>query len=79
VPERVDEGETGTRDGVDYTYVMQLTFLITILAGVPLVVVLSLFVTLPTWTDRAEFVVRVGALLWLVTGTALFLRERRRQ
>nr|WP_237561293.1 MULTISPECIES: DUF5822 domain-containing protein [Halostella] len=58
---------------------MQLTFLTTILAGVPLVVVLSLFVTLPTWADRVEFVIRVGALLWLVTGTGLFLRERQRQ
>lgn len=79
MPERVDDGDTGMQNGVDHTYVMQLTFLITILAGVPLVVVLSLFVTLPTWTDRAAFVVRVGALLWLVTGTGLFLRERRRQ
>ena len=79
MPERVDDGEPVERDGVDYTHVMQLTFLTTILAGVPLVVALSLFVTLPTWADRAEFVIRVGALLWLVTGTALFVRERRRK
>jgi hypothetical protein len=84
VPKRVDAGDAedaahGTPpDEVDYTRVMQLTFVTTILAGVPLVVVLSLFATLPTWTARAGFAVRVGALVWLVTGVGIFLRERRR-
>ena len=84
MPERIDSGDVedaahGTPpDEVDYTRVMQLTFVTTILAGVPLVVVLSLFATLPTWTARAGFAVRVGALVWLVTGVGIFLRERRR-
>lgn len=79
MPERVDDGEPTAPDEVDYTRVMQLTFLTTLVAGVPVVVVLSLFVSLPTWADRAEFAVRVGALLWLLTGTGLYVRERRRQ
>ena len=84
MPKRVDSADaddaaSGTPpDEVDYTRVMQLTFVTTILAGVPLVVALSLFVTLPTWAARAEFAVRVGALVWLLTGVGIFLRERRR-
>lgn len=84
MPKRVDSGDADDAapetppDQIDYTRVMQLTFVTTILAGVPLVVVLSLFATLPTWAARAEFAVRVGALVWLVTGIGIFLRERRR-
>ena len=84
MPKRVDSADAddttaGTPpDEVDYTRVMQLTFVTTILLGVPLVVALSLFATLPTWAARAEFAVRVGALVWLVTGIGIFLRERRR-
>ncbi|WP_135820646.1 DUF5822 domain-containing protein [Halostella litorea] len=75
MPERVDTADPG--EGVDTTRVMQLTFLTTLAVGVPLVVALSLFVTLPTWRARAEFAVRVGALIWLVTGIGFYVRERR--
>jgi len=76
VPERVETGEP--EEGVDTTRVMQLTFLTTLAVGVPLVVALSVLVTLPTWEARAEFAVRVGALIWLVTGLGFYVRERRR-
>ena len=57
MPERV---ETTDPDGVDYGWVMQTTFVLTIVIGAPVVAALSLFVTLPNWPTRAEFAVRVG-------------------
>ena len=74
MPERV---ETTDPEGVDYGWVMQTTFVATILVGAPVVAVASLGATLPTWTDRATFAVRVGALVWIVTGLTVFWYERR--
>ena len=69
MPERV---ETTDPEGVDTTWVMQVTFVVTLAAGVPLVVLLSSFAELPTWGARAEFAVRVGALVWLVTALVVY-------
>ena len=75
MPERV---ETTDPDGVDYAWVMQTTFVVTIVVGAPLVAVLSLGTHLPTWDDRLGFAVRVGAVVWLVVAVAVFLYARRR-
>lgn len=63
-------------EGVDYGWVMQVTFITTIFAGTPIVTVLSVFADLPTWPDRALFAVRVGAVVWLVTLIAVYLYAR---
>lgn len=63
-------------DGVDYGRVMQLTFLATVLAGAPLVTVLSLTVDLATWAERATFAMRVGAAVWVCTTLAVYAVER---
>ncbi|MDF9746133.1 DUF5822 domain-containing protein [Natrinema salsiterrestre] len=76
MPERVD---TTTPDGVDYGWVMQTTFVATILVGAPLVAALSATATLPTWADRVEFAIRVGAPVWLVTSLVVFAYARRKQ
>ncbi len=76
MPERV---ETTSPDGVDYGWVMQVTFVATILVGAPVVVALSTTVTLPTWPDRAEFAIRVGAPVWLVTSLVVFAYAKRKQ
>ena len=73
MPERV---ETTDPDGVDYTWVMQVTFVVTLAVGVPLVVGLSTLADLPTWGARAAFAVRVGALVWLVTVLGVYGYER---
>jgi hypothetical protein len=52
---------------------MQVTFVVTILVGAPLVAVLSTTVDLPTWGARANFAIRVGAPIWLTTNVAAFL------
>ncbi|WP_049928317.1 DUF5822 domain-containing protein [Halopiger goleimassiliensis] len=71
--------ETTNPDGVDYGWVMQVTFLLTILVGVPIVALLSTLVDLPSWGARAEFAVRVGAPIWLVTSLAVFAYAKRTQ
>lgn len=64
---------------VDYEWVMELTFVLTVVVGAPAVAVLSLFVTLPTWPDRAVFAVRVGAGVWLLTTIAVYGYARTRR
>jgi hypothetical protein len=74
----VDPVETHDPDGVDYAWVLQVTFVATVAVGAPVVAVLSTQVDLSTWGDRAAFAVRVGAVVWLVTAVAAYLYERRR-
>lgn len=69
MPERV---ETTDPEGVDHTWVMQVTFVVTLAAGVPLVVALSALANLSTWSARAAFAVRVGAVVWLVTALGVY-------
>jgi hypothetical protein len=64
--------ETTDPEGVDYGWVMQTTFVLTILVGAPIVAVLSLGTPLPTWAARVEFAVRVGAVVWVVVALAVF-------
>jgi len=74
VPERVDSTDP---DGVDFGWVMQTTFVTTIVVGAPVVAVLSLAASLPTWTEKAAFAVRVGALVWVLTALAVYSYARR--
>ncbi|MFC4438342.1 MULTISPECIES: DUF5822 domain-containing protein [Natrialbaceae] len=71
--------ETTTPDGVDYGWVMQVTFVVTILVGAPIVAFLSTGVDLPTWGSRAEFAVRVGAVIWMVVALSVFAYAKHKQ
>ncbi|WP_253738738.1 DUF5822 domain-containing protein [Halohasta salina] len=51
---------------------MQVTFVVTILVGAPIVAVLSVLVELPTWGARVSFAVRVGAPIWFLTAVSVF-------
>ncbi|UIO98588.1 DUF5822 domain-containing protein [Halobaculum sp. CBA1158] len=73
MPERV---ETTDPEGVDYGWVMQTTFVLTVTFGALVVAALSAFVTLPTWGARAGFAIRVGAVIWIVTAVAVFYYEK---
>jgi hydrogenase/urease accessory protein HupE len=78
VPTRVDDpDEHADPEGVDYGWVMQVTFVTTILIGAPIVALLSAGVELPSWEARVSFAVRVGAIVWLCTAVAVFLYARR--
>lgn len=72
----IDVRETDP-DGLDYGWIMQMTFVVTILVGVPIVTILSLFTTLPTWSDRAVFAIRVGSAIWFVTLLGTFAYAKR--
>ena len=65
--------ETTDPDGIDYGWIMQTTFVLTIVVGAPLVAVLSLLFDLTTWGQRANFAIRAGAVVWLCLGTSVFL------
>lgn len=82
MPERIDAGDedtVDTSDGVDFGWVMQVTFVMTIVVGAPVVALLSFGVTLPTWEARVSFAVRVGAIVWLCTAVAVYFYARRNQ
>jgi len=65
-------------DGVDYLWVMQVTFVVTIAIGAPVVAVAAVFTPLPSWGERALFAIRVGAGVWFITAIAMYLIARRR-
>lgn len=73
-----EDGPVGADGGVDHGWVMQTTFVVTILTGAPVVAVLSVFVDLPTWPARATFAVRVGAVIWFLTALLVFVFARQR-
>ena len=75
MPERV---ATTDPEGVDFGWVMQVTFVLTILVGAPIVTLLSTQATLPDWGSRVSFAVRVGAPVWVLTGLCVYLYARRR-
>lgn len=75
-PEHV---ESTSPEGVDYGWVMQVTFVLTIVTGAPLVAFLSLGTQLDTWPEYAEFAIRVGAVVWIITAVSVFLYARRTQ
>nr|WP_284438554.1 DUF5822 domain-containing protein [Halomicroarcula laminariae] len=58
---------------------MQTTFVTTILLGSPVVAAASLGTRLPTWTSRAMFAVRVGAVIWILTAVSVYLYARYRR
>ena len=74
VPELVERSDP---EGVDYGWVMQVTFVVTIAVGAPIVAALSTLVTLPTWGARVAFAVRVGAVIWFLTAVGVYVYARR--
>ena len=71
------ERVTVETDGVDHLWVMQMTFVVTIVIGAPIVAVAAVSTPLPTWSDRALFAVRLGAAVWFVTAVGMYLLARR--
>lgn len=69
MPEPVESHDP---EGVDYGWVMQTTFVTTIVVGSPIVALLSVTTSLPSWGARAAFAVRVGAVVWFLTAICVF-------
>jgi len=76
VPQRVESYEP---DGIDFAWIMQTTFVLTIVVGAPVVALLSTTVSLPTWGSQLNFAIRVGAAVWLAIGLAVYGYARRQQ
>ncbi len=70
-----------TREAVEtddlYAWVMQTTFVVTICTGAPLVAIFSILFDLQTWSARAEFAVRIGAIVWFLTAIGVFIYAKR--
>lgn len=64
-------------EGVDYGWVMQMTFVVTIVVGAPVVAFLSMNIELVTWGQRAAFAIRIGAPIWFLTAILVFIFEKR--
>jgi len=64
-------------EGVDYGWVMQTTFVVTIVVGAPVVALFSTQATLSSWGARAAFAIRIGAPIWFLTAVAVFAYARR--
>lgn len=64
--------------GIDYAWIMQVTFVTTILIGAPVVALASTRVALPTWGERAQFAIGIGAVVWFVVALVVFAVARRR-
>ena len=77
MPTRVESTDP---DGVDFGWVMQTTFVLTVTVGAVVVTAVAVLtgVSLPTWGARASFAIRVGAVVWLITATFVYLYARRR-
>ena len=72
-----DPVETTDPDGVDYGWVMQTTFVLTIAVGAPVVALLSVGTPLDTWNARVSFAIRVGAVVWVLVAVAVYGYARR--
>lgn len=59
-------------DGVDYGWIMQVTFVLTIVIGAPIIALGSMWVELTTWGERAQFAAGFGSVIWLVVASVVF-------
>ena len=69
-------GSRPDSEDVDYAWVMQVTFVLAIVVGVPVVAGLSLGIRLPTWEAKAIFALRVGAVVWFAIAVGVFAFAR---
>jgi hypothetical protein len=63
--------------GLDHEWVMQATFVLSLAVGVPVVVMIALLGGLPELAAIPGFVLRVGAVVWLVLAILLALYDHR--
>lgn len=73
-----DAPRMGEAEGIDYGWVLQTTFVLTVVVGVPIVAVASLLVDLSDWSARAAFAGTLGGTIWLLTALATTVYARRR-
>lgn len=67
----------GHGGGIDYRWVMETTFVLTVVVGAPLVGLSAVLLELPTWEARVAFAVPVAAGLWILMAALVYLYARR--
>lgn len=67
-----------TAEAVNYRWIMEVTFVVTVLVGVPLIAVASAFITLDDWATRVRFATTLAAIVWIGTAAGAYLVARRR-
>ena len=65
-------------DAVDFGWVMEVTFVVTVLVGAPIVAIGSLLFDIGGWTDRLVYATTVAAAVWFVTAVVVYGYARRR-
>lgn len=73
MPERVEHYEP---EGIDFGWILQVTFVVTILIGAPIVGFLATFQTLDSWSARATFAIQIGAAIWFLTAIIVYAYAR---
>lgn len=63
-------------DAVDFGWVMEVTFILTVVIGTPIVVLGSLWFDIDGWTARVVYATTVAAALWFVTAIAVYVYAR---
>lgn len=61
---------------VDYGYVLEVTFVLTVLVGAPVIALASLFVELDSWTARVVFATTLAGALWFVFAVVIYASVR---
>ncbi len=61
---------------VDYGWVLEVTFVLTVVIGAPLIAIGSLLIELPTWTARVTYATMVAAAVWLLTAMLVYAYAR---
>ena len=62
---------------VDFGWVMEMTFLLTVVLGAPLIAIGSLWFEIGGWTGRVVFATTVAAAVWFVTAVCVYFYARR--
>lgn len=64
------------RAAIDFRRLFELTFIITVIVGTPLIALSALFVELPDFETRVVYATTIAAAVWLVTAVVLYARAR---
>lgn len=63
-------------EAVDFGWVMEMTFILTVVVGTPIIMVGSLWFDIDTWTARIVFATTVGAAVWFITAIGVYGYEK---
>lgn len=63
-------------DGVDFGWVMEVTFVLTVVIGTPIIAIGSIWFEIDTWTGRIVFATTVAAAVWFATAIGVYTYDR---